>query len=628
MPATSPRPSPDTPPPDRRARRSRAHRGRRPRPAVGLLLAAALPLAVLSGLPAPAPPAEASPAPPLAGLYDNRGISDDSDPGAADLDGRGRSLSAQTLQRAGWGPGQELTLHGTRLAMPDTRPGEPDNVVADGQPVPLRGKAEAVTLLAAATGGDAEGEGRVVYADGTRHAFTATASDWETGPLTTKAVELDHANTADGTAGAPVRLYAVTVPVDRDRPLARIELPTVSGGARMHVFDVAARPVEKGWTGTWSASTSGYAAVGPWEDQTLRLIVRSSTGGPGARIRLDNTFAARPVDIGAVSVALQGEGAAADGAPVPVTFGGERSATLPAGGQAFSDPIAFDVPAGTRLAVSIHLPGRVEAAPVHTANTGDNYATEPGVGDRTGTASGEPFTRSVDSWPFLTGIDVPGNTGSVVALGDSITDGVGTTPGTDRRWPDVLSDRLRDQSRVPRYGVLNQGISANRVVTDRYGGDGVSSDTGGVAAVNRLERDVFAQTGARTVIVFQGVNDVRAGTTPEELAAGLEEVAERARSHGLRVVAATIAPCKGWSDCTEEVDRDRRRVNAFIREGADGPFDAVLDFDAVLRDPADPARLLPEYDSGDHLHPGDAGLRAAAESIDLAVLGGRGPDRA
>ncbi|MDA2803090.1 SGNH/GDSL hydrolase family protein [Nocardiopsis suaedae] len=623
MPATSPRPSTDTPPPGRA-------RTRRPGRGGGLLLAAALPLAVLGGATAPPPSAEAAPAPPLAELYDNRGISDDADPGAADLDGQGRSLSAQALRRAGWGPGQELTLHGTRLTLPDTRPGEPDNVVADGQSVPLRGKAEAVTLLAAATGGGAEGEGRIVYADGTRHDYTATAPDWETGPLTTKAVELDHANTADGTVGAPVRLYAVTVPVDRDRPLARIELPTVSGGARMHVFDVAARPVERGWTGTWSASTSGYAAVGPWEDQTLRLIVRSSTGGPGARIRLDNTFAARPVDIGAVSVALQGEGAAADGAPVPVTFGGERSTTLPAGGQASSDPIAFDVPAGARLAVSVHLPGRVEAAPVHTANTGDNYAAEPGSGDLTGTASGAPFTRRIDSWPFLTGVDVPGNTGSVVALGDSITDGVGTTPGTDRRWPDVLSDRLRDQRGVPRYGVLNQGISANRVVTDRYGGDGVSSDTGGVAAVNRLDRDVFAQTGARTVIVFQGVNDVRAGTAPEELADGLEEVAERARSHGLRVVAATIAPCKGWSDCTEEVDRDRRRVNAFIREGAgeDGPFDAVLDFDAVLRDPADPARLLPEYDSGDHLHPGDAGLRAVAESIDLAVLGGRGPDRA
>ncbi len=620
MPATSPTPA--------------VLRRRRARSAAGLLLAAVLPLSALTAVTAPAPSAaepavEPAAEPALGGLYDNRGISDDTDPAAADFDGRGRSLSAQALRAAGWGPGARITLHGAPLTMPDTRPGEPDNAVADGQSVPLRGRAESVTLLTAATGGDAEGEGTVVYADGTRDRYTATAPDWQTGPLTTKAVELGHTNSADGTPAAPARLYAVTVPVDAGRPLARIELPEVRGRARMHVFDVAARPRDRGWTGTWSASTSGYAAVGPWEDQTLRLVVRAGAGGPGARIRLANTFAAWPVEIGAVSVALQGRGAAADGAPVPATFGGRSSVTLPAGGRVHSDPVAIDVPAGARLLVSLHLPGRVEAAPVHTANIGDNYAAEPGGGDLTGAASGRAFTRRVDAWPFLTGIDVPGRAGSVVALGDSITDGVGTTPGTDRRWPDVLADRLQDQSRVPRYGVLNQGVSANRVVTDRYAGDGVSSDTGGVAALNRLDRDVFAQTGVRTVVVFQGVNDVRWGTPPEELIAGLEEVAARARAHGLRVVAATIAPCKGWSDCTEEVDRDRRRVNAFVRGGAgpDGPFDAVLDFDAVLRDPVDPARLRPEYDSGDHLHPGDAGLRAVAESIRLDVLGGRGGER-
>jgi lysophospholipase L1-like esterase len=225
----------------------------------------------------------------------------------------------------------------------------------------------------------------------------------------------------------------------------------------------------------------------------------------------------------------------------------------------------------------------------------------------------------MEVWPFLTGVDVQGGPGSVVTLGDSITDGTRSTPDTDNRWPDLLAARLREQQEVPRYGISNQGISANRVVTDRYPGDGVSDDTGGVSAQHRLERDVLGQTNAKTVVVFQGINDVRWGTSPGEVVAGLKEIARRAHERGLRVVGGTITPCEGYKDCFPEVDAKRNEVNSFIRDNG-GVFDAVIDFDAAVRDPDRPQRMLPAYDSGDHLHPGDAGYKAMADSVDLDKL--------
>ncbi|BBC31777.1 GDSL-like Lipase/Acylhydrolase [Streptomyces graminofaciens] len=156
------------------------------------------------------------------------------------------------------------------------------------------------------------------------------------------------------------------------------------------------------------------------------------------------------------------------------------------------------------------------------------------------------------------------------------------------------------------------------MVTDRYPGDGVSTDTGGVSALHRLDRDVLAQTSARTAVVFQGVNDVRWGATADQVVAGLREIAARGHERGLRMLVATIAPCEGESRCTAAADAQRVAVNEWIRGAED--FDGVLDFDAVLRDPERPARMLPAYDSGDHLHPGDAGLAALAESVDLSLL--------
>ncbi|BCL26615.1 hypothetical protein GCM10017557_14740 [Streptomyces aurantiacus] len=580
---------------------------------------------------------------PLDQLFDNTAVSDDARPAGADFDGSGGSLSAQDLTAAGWTPGRSLTVQGASLTWPRRAPGEPDNVRADGQSVRVRGHGDALAFLVAGTGGGEEsGTGVVRYRDGSRASYRLTASDWRGGPLATKAVALPHINTPGGQLAEKARLYVVTVPLARGRAVDSVELPRTGD---LHVFALSVRPESRGWTGSWAASASGYTAVGPWTDRTLRLVVHTSAGGPRVRIRLDNTFAATPVRIGGATVAVQASGASPRGAPVPLSFrdsGGSEGVEIPAGAQAFSDPLGFDVPADSNLLVSFHLPGTVTAAPVHSLAVQQSYVSEPG--DHAADAAPDAYTSTILNWPLLTGVDVADGRGagqgegrgdergdglgSVVVLGDSITDGEKSTRDANRRWPNLLATRLQKQSVVPRYGVLNHGISANRVVTDRYPGDGVSTDTGGVSALHRLDRDVLAQTSARTVVVFLGVNDVRWGARAEQVVDGLREVAERARGRGLRVVAATIAPCEGEARCTAEVDAERVAVNQWIRSGAGSDFgsgsgsgfDGVLDFDAVLRDPGHPSRMRSAYDSGDHLHPGDAGLAALADSVDLELL--------
>ncbi|MFG2029774.1 SGNH/GDSL hydrolase family protein [Streptomyces sp. NPDC048825] len=551
---------------------------------------------------------------PLERLFDNTAVSDDTRPGQADFDGSGGSLSARDLAAAGWTPGRMLTVQGARLTWPRSAAGQPDNVRADGQFVRVRGRGDALAFLVAGTAGDAAtGTGVVRYANGSHSSYRLTAPDWRRGPLATKAVALPHVNTPGGQLAEKARLYVVTVPLVEGRDIASVQLPRNDD---VHVFALSVRADSPGWTGSWATSTSGYGAVGPWTDRTLRLVVHTSAGGPRVRIRLDNTFAGAPVRIGSATVALQASGASPRSAPVPLSFRGSAGTEIPAGAQAFSDPLGFDVPADANLLVSFHLPGTVTAAPVHSLAVQRSYLSGPG--DHAADAGPDAYTSTISNWPLLTGVDVGGGPGSVVLLGDSITDGEKSTPDANLRWGDVLARRLRDQGLVPHYGVLNHGISANRVVTDRYPGDGVSTDMGGVSALNRLERDVLAQTSARTAIVFQGINDVRWGAGADQVIAGLREIADRAHARGLRVLAATIVPCEGEARCTAAADAERSAVNGWIR--ASSSFDGVLDFDAALRDPEHPSRMLPVYDSGDHLHPGNAGLAALAEAVDLRLL--------
>ncbi|WP_436739607.1 GDSL-type esterase/lipase family protein [Streptomyces sp. BBFR102] len=558
---------------------------------------------------------------PLRELYDNRAVSEDGRPGAADFDGQGRSLPAAALRAAGWRVGARPTVEGTRLDWPAVGPGRPDNVRAHGQRVAVGGRGDALAFLVAGTGGEATGVGTVHYRNGGRSRYRLTAPDWRTGPLATKAVALPYLNSREGRVEDRPRLYVVTVPLDSGRTVESVRLPHVQGlGRSLHVFDLRVRPATRGWTGSWSASTAGLPQVGPWRDQTLRLVVHPTRTGPTVRVRLSNTFAGTPVRLGGATVAVRAKGAEPRAAPVPLTFGGQRATALPAGAEAVSDPVGLTVEEGADLLVSLHLPGPVPSVPLHDKAVQKSYLSTPG--DHAADADGAAYGRTIGTWPLLTGVDVGGGPGSVVVLGDSITEGVGTTTGANKRWTDALARRLRAQDRVPRYGVLNQGISANRVLSDRYPGDGVSSDTGGVSALNRLDRDLLSQTSVRTVVLFEGINDVRWGASAEEVVNGLRRLAERARARGVRAVVATLAPCEGESRCTAAVDAERTEVNRALRADRDS-FDAVLDFDRVLRDPDRPERMLPAYDSGDHLHPGEAGLQALADAVDLTVLDGR-----
>lgn len=572
---------------------------------------------------------------PFSGLLNEVGISRDTSVANVDLDGAGNSLSSQALAAAGWTPGREVVLLGSHLELPDYAPGRPDHVVSDGQELRLRsGRYQALTFLATATRtdgsvADVQGAGRVVYEDGGEQEFALTVPHWIAGPASEAALTLPYVNSArdagpSSTLGSG-RLYARSVPVDPNREISHVVLPESGAEQNIHLFSVGGRTAGPEWTGTWARATSSYLEVGPWQEQTLRLAVRTTTGGDLARIRLDNTFAAEPVTIGAASLALRGTGAATQGAAVPLTFEGRDSTVIPAGGQVFSDPVEVLLPPQTDLLVSMYLPEQVTAAPVHYASVDTNYSSAPGSGDQTLETTGEPFSGRVDRWPFLTGVEVLDGPGAIAALGDSITDGLRSTRDAYARWPDVLSARLDAQPELPDLGVLNLGVAGNHVARDQYPGEGVSTNPSGVSLVRRVHRDVLAQSGVNTVVVFAGINDLRWGTPANTVISGIEQIARLAREHDKRVFVATLVPCGGERLCTAEVDQARQQVNAYLRSQANDPasaFDGVWDFDEVLRDPQDPTRMLPAYDSGDHLHPGDAGLRALAESVDLYQLVG------
>ncbi|WP_128375661.1 GDSL-type esterase/lipase family protein [Streptomyces cavernae] len=364
------------------------------------------------------------------------------------------------------------------------------------------------------------------------------------------------------------------------------------------------------WTGTWA--TAQHASYDPGTSEvTVRIPVRVSAGGTSVRIRLTNEFSDQPVTIGHATVGRRAGGSSVSG-PRDLTFGGKKDVTIPAGGQAVSDGVRIPVAARSDLVVSLYFPGRLTHISQHWMGLQTVYWTPDGGGDHAGDAGGDAFTTTDSTFPFLTGVDVRGGParGSVVALGDSITDGAASTSDANRRWPDYLAARL--SACTSTSGVLNAGISGNRITA---GTDGNPS------ALQRLERDVLSQPGARTVILFEGVNDLSwGGATGDQVIDGMKEIARRAHARGLRVIGATVVPYRGWGDYwTEAKEADRQKVNTFVRSG--GVFDGYADFDKAVRDPADPRRLGAAFDSGDHLHPNDTGMKALADAVDLAALG-------
>jgi len=579
------------------------------------LVAFAVGCLVASALVAPAQAAPATTYNSLAAAFDNVGIATGKAPQAADLDGHGYSLSAEDLVAAGWQPGAAVTVAGTTLTWPRAAAGQLDNVVAAGQTITLRGSGTALALVVTGTNGDATGSGTINYADGSHAAYQVTAPDWVSGVNDTKTLTMPHRNSPTGATFTDTKLYTVLAPTDPNRTVRSVTLPTASGG-QLHVFAIALRAATSAWAGTWSTAIDDGLVNGPWTDRTLRMVEHTSIGGTHTRIRLDNAFGRAPVTIGHATIAVQATGSASTAAPRTLTFGGRRTVTIPAGGQVMSDSLRFDVPADTSLLVSLYLPGPVLLASQHSLGMQDMYSSADYSGDRTGDVTTFPNMYTFGFWTLLSGIDVTSSAGTVVALGDSITDGYGSTQNGNDRWPNDLARRLLN--RTPAYGVANEGISGNKVVSDGFNGD-PGSGGAGVRALARLDRDVFSQSGVRTVIVMEGINDLKAGTPPDQVIDGLRQIAMQAHGYGLRVVAATITAFKGWREYTDAYEANRQQVNAFIRDSG-GVFDSVVDFDQVTRDPADPQQLLAAYDVGDHLHPNATGYHAMADAIDLSTL--------
>ncbi|MFY4717106.1 SGNH/GDSL hydrolase family protein [Streptomyces sp. LaBMicrA B280] len=360
------------------------------------------------------------------------------------------------------------------------------------------------------------------------------------------------------------------------------------------------------WTGSWETAPSGTTAARP--GAAIRDVVRLSVGGTAVRIRLSNRLGTAPLRLGAVTVALrraQGPDAV-PGTLHAVTFGGARTTTVAAGRDIVSDRVPLTVPDAADLLVTVYTPEDDGRATYHASALQTSYLAPEGAGHADDT-SGSSYKKTIKSWYYVTGVDVLGRaTGSVVAFGDSLTDGTGSTPDTDHRWPDRLAARLRDHG----LGVLNAGISGNRLLRDGTG----------PSALTRLDADALDRAGARILVVFEGINDIKGlppANDPAAYADAYRTLVSRAHARGIRVVGVTLTPFRGYAAYTDGREDVRQRVNAFIRTG--GAFDAVADADAIVRDPAEPTRIRPAYDPGDHLHFTDAGMAAVAETVRAAL---------
>ena len=348
--------------------------------------------------------------------------------------------------------------------------------------------------------------------------------------------------------------------------------------------------------------------------QTVRMVIRSTVAGRAVRVSLSNSFGLAPVRIDAAQIArFDGNASIHPGSSHALTFGGREFVVLAPGAQICSDPVQLAVRAQEDLAVSLYVGGDSGAPTAHSLGLRTAYVAA-------GNQAASPTLQSATqfrSYLWLSGLEVLGSrdTATIVAFGDSITDGYSTTPGADASWPSVLARRLAADRSVPPRAVINMGISGNRVLREGAGS----------SALARFDRDVLARPGARWVILIEGINDISFNAFPglpeseiasaADIIAGYRQLTQRARMHGLQVIGGTLMPFEGVPTYSEAGERIRQEVNRWIRES--GEFDTVVDFDAVTRDPAKPSRLRASFDAGDHIHPNDEGNRAMAEAVPL-----------
>jgi len=382
------------------------------------------------------------------------------------------------------------------------------------------------------------------------------------------------------------------------------------------------------WVGTWAAAPfsgsdvhsdvakANYMKYGR-ADTTFREIVHVSIGGSSVRVVLTNEFGIEPLTIGAGQIALSAGGSEIDLASAKtLTFGGRPSTIIPPGASAISDPADVKLLPFVNVAISLFVPAQpMSHVSVHDMAAQTNYE----VLDNVVSKKKLEAPAEIYSWPFLKGVDVKasGDSASIVALGDSITDGSGSTRNANTRWPDVLARRLQAKKKTSGLSVLNEGIGANRVLHDNLG----------PSALARFDRDVLAQAGVKYLIILESINDIGRATdlkapadivSAQDLIAGLSQLTERAHIHGIKVIGATLTPLPAKNAPNPDREALRQAVNHWIR--TTNQFDGIVDFDQATRDPADPMDFLPGNDSGDHVHPSDAGYKAMGDAIDLKLF--------
>lgn len=384
------------------------------------------------------------------------------------------------------------------------------------------------------------------------------------------------------------------------------------------------------WVAAWAASPYSGSENRGWggkeiifSSQTLRMIAVPHMGGQAVRLRFSNRFQASPVTFDEIYVGLRGEGAAVQGGTnQQVTVSGESSITLFRNSVVLSDPIRLPVRPFEPLAVSFHIVGPT-TLDLHEWGLQTSYLTPAGTGPHSRDATGAPFTERTSSLFAIDAIDVLADrpTRLVVAFGDSITDGYGTTPDANRRWPDQLSRILLEKSGTEQVSVVNAGVSGNQltdIADHRFPGyTGTRPGAWGLAGVSRFDADVLSMIGVTDVIQFNGGNDIVNGAPAERIIIGMRSLITRARSRCLNIVGVTLPPRTIWSKDPNQ-EATRQSVNQWIR--ASGEYDAVADFDSAVRDPQNPVLLLPRYDSGDGIHPNDEGHLAMARAIDAQQL--------
>ncbi|MCK9928163.1 SGNH/GDSL hydrolase family protein [Frankia sp. Mgl5] len=411
-----------------------------------------------------------------------------------------------------------------------------------------------------------------------------------------------------------------------------------SGSATMtadasHATASFAAPATSSWTAAWTTSPQrpGAGFAPNWSEwgfahQTVRQVVRLSVGGDTVRVRLSNAYGTAPLTIAGATIALSTGGAAVRADSLRhLTVHGTQTFTVPAGAEYASDPVPFKTAGLEPVTVSLYLAAPTGPATYHAQAMATSYRC---AGDQRAEADGTVFTETSQSWYYLSGLDVTGGPArppGIVLFGDSLTDGTGSSPDANRRFPDALAERLAAAGR-PR-AVLNQGIGGNRVTVD--------SGWLGVSATSRFRRDVLGQPGVGTVVILLGINDIGISEVAEaspfpvfapytdvsadEIIAGYRDMIQQGRAAGLRVVGATVMPAKPSAFSTTRSEAKRTAINTWIRTS--GEYDAVLDLDRALVSSSAPDRLKPAFDSGDHLHLNDTGYRAMADAVDLAALG-------